>query len=163
MDPLIVAFTGHRPDKLGGYGPSPLQEWVRLRIRSKLETLRPSGVISGMALGVDTWAAEEAFLLGIPFVAAVPFKGQEARWPPESQARYRDLLARTFRTVYVSEPPYSVAKMQIRNQWMVDHCGKLIAVWDGSSGGTGNCVHYAERTLGASNIIRINPQEFATC
>lgn len=161
MDPLIVAFTGHRPDKLGGYKSNPLQSWVRRQIRIHLEALAPSGAISGMALGVDQWAAEELLLLGVPFVAAVPFVGQEARWPSESQERYRDLLARAFRVVHVSPPPYAAWKMQVRNQWMVNHCAKLIAVWDGSSGGTSNCVSYAERKIGRENIIRINPQEFA--
>jgi uncharacterized phage-like protein YoqJ len=33
--------------------------------------------------------------------------------------------------------------LQKRNEWMVDHCDLLIAVWDGSEGGTANCVRYA--------------------
>lgn len=27
--PRIVAFTGHRPGKLGGYNPNPLQDEIR--------------------------------------------------------------------------------------------------------------------------------------
>jgi uncharacterized phage-like protein YoqJ len=44
--------------------------------------------------------------------------------------------------------------MQIRNEWMVDRCDKLIAVWDGSKGGTGNCVDYAKSVN--KDIFRID-------
>ncbi|WP_206759019.1 hypothetical protein [Anabaena azotica] len=31
-----------------------------------------------------------------------------------------------------------------RNEWMVDQCHRLVALHDGSTGGTGNCVNYAK-------------------
>ncbi|WP_188052008.1 hypothetical protein [Azospirillum sp. Sh1] len=37
--------------------------------------------------------------------------------------------------------------MNTRNEWMVDHSDRLLALWDGSQGGTANCVRYA-RGLG---------------
>ena len=45
--------------------------------------------------------------------------------------------------------------MQKRNEYMVDLTDKVIAVWDGSKGGTGNCVRYAEKC--GKEIIRILP------
>jgi uncharacterized phage-like protein YoqJ len=50
--------------------------------------------------------------------------------------------------------------MQVRNEWMVDHCNDLLAVWDGSDGGTGNCVRYAQRILEPSKLHRVNPNDF---
>ena len=47
--------------------------------------------------------------------------------------------------------------MQERNEWMVNNCDVLIAVWDGTSGGTANCVKYAESLQ--LDIRRINPKE----
>lgn len=44
---------------------------------------------------------------------------------------------------------------QARNRWMVDRAGLVIAVWDASASGTGNCVQYAE-VLGR-RIMRIDP------
>lgn len=41
---------------------------------------------------------------------------------------------------------------------MVDRCDRLIAVWDGSNGGTGNCVKYAKEV--GKPIVVINPTEF---
>ncbi|PAD70641.1 hypothetical protein CHH83_02225 [Bacillus sp. 7586-K] len=35
--------------------------------------------------------------------------------------------------------------MQKRNEWMVDNSDYVIAVWDGTKGGTGNCVKYAQK------------------
>src|SRR3546814_16271306 len=38
---------------------------------------------------------------------------------------------------------YAAWKLQKRNEWMVDHADELVALWDGSRSGTGNCVAYA--------------------
>lgn len=43
--------------------------------------------------------------------------------------------------------------MQKRNEYMVDLADIVIAVWDGSASGTGNCVRYAERC--GKQIIQI--------
>lgn len=153
---MIVAFTGHRPDKLGGYKlPNPTYLYVCQEIDRTLRGLKPEKVISGMALGVDQWAAHIAYKLGIPFIAAIPFEGQEKAWPKQSQLTFHLLLKLASEKVIVSPGGYSPAKMQVRNEWMVDNCNKLIAVWDGTPGGTGNCVDYAARK--EREIIRINP------
>jgi uncharacterized phage-like protein YoqJ len=44
---------------------------------------------------------------------------------------------------------------QKRNEWMVDHAQMVIAVWDGSSGGTANCVKYALKQ--GKRVWQINP------
>lgn len=155
---MIVAFTGHRPDKLGGYKlPNPTYIRVCQKIDAALEELKPEKVISGMALGIDQWAAAIAHKKGIPFMAAIPFEGQECRWPPQSQITFRLLRKLSAEEVIVCEGGYSPAKMQTRNIWMVDNCDKLIAVWDGSAGGTGNCVEYA-KSIGR-DIFYINPND----
>lgn len=157
---MIVAFTGHRPDKLGGYVlPNPTYKSICAKIETALKELKPEKVISGMALGIDQWAANIAFKLGIPFLAAVPFIGQDGKWPLESRRIYKILLARATETVIVSEGAYAAAKLQVRNEWMVDQLQNpddvLIACWDGSKGGTGNCVAYAEKQK--KMIYRIVP------
>jgi uncharacterized phage-like protein YoqJ len=35
--------------------------------------------------------------------------------------------------------------MQKRNEWMTDNSKYIIAVWDGTKGGTGNCVNYGKK------------------
>lgn len=140
---LIVAGTGHRPNKLGGYGDAVLGALFRLA-KKELQAIGPTKVISGLALGWDTALALAALRLKIPLVAAVPFKGQELIWPEPSQARYRKLIEMAADVRVISSGGYAAWKLQRRNEWMVDHCNILLALWDGTSGGTGNCIRYAE-------------------
>lgn len=157
---MIVAFTGHRPDKLPnketGYKlPNPTYIHICQQIEKTLLELKPEKIISGMALGIDQWAANIAIKLKIPFIAAIPFEGQEKAWPKQSQDTFNLLLKHAAEQVIVCEGGYAPAKMQTRNEWMVNHCDKLIAVWDQSPGGTGNCVKYAQSIK--KEIILIDP------
>lgn len=155
---MIIAFTGHRPDKLGGYKlPNPTYIKVCQAIDKALKELKPEKIISGMALGIDQWAANIAHNLGIPFIAAISFAGQESKWPTQSQKIYQALLKLSCEQIIVSPGAYSVDKMMIRNQWMVDHSDMVIAVWDGTKGGTGNCVEYAKSIN--KDIFRIDPTQ----
>jgi uncharacterized phage-like protein YoqJ len=150
---IIFAATGHRPNKLGGYGINVAGELRHLAM-AYLFQHRPDMVISGMALGWDLAWAEAAIQLGIPIIAAVPFKGQESAWPAESQFTYNLVLGRSHHVEVVCDGGYAAYKMQKRNEWMVDKCTALIALWDGSAGGTANCVKYAE---GHKSIVNLWP------
>lgn len=99
-----------------------------------------------MALGVDILWALEALELDFKLVAAVPFIGQESRWPRDSRDVYNKILEhKNVKRYVVFDGAYAPWKMQGRNQWMVDNCTKLVAVWNGDqSGGTYNCVKYAQ-------------------
>ena len=161
-----IAFTGHRPNKLGGYDDnSPKRLALRQQIEETLQravvkygTTHQIIVISGGALGVDQDAARVAYKMNIPFVVAQPCKNHESKWPKESQIKYNKMLELAIQVVLVSDGTYTElgAKcMQDRNIWMVDNCDALIAVWDGTSGGTANCVQYAQKV--GKPIVFINP------
>jgi len=160
--PYKIAFTGHRPNKIGGYNNAhPLRIAVKQAIEDALKrAITKFGdtheitVITGGALGVDQDAARVAHSLGLPFIVASPFVGQEGNWPKSSKDTYSKMLSYAKEVVVVSEGGYDPAKMQIRNQWMVDNCDALVAVWDGTSGGTANCVRYA-LSVGKA-IVRID-------
>lgn len=155
---MNLTVTGHRPEKIGGYSQgSPLRKKVRQAIRTKLEEIRPDYGITGMALGVDTDFAELCLELGIPFIAAVPFKGQEKMWPKPSQDHYHELLKKSHHVEIVVPGPFAAWKLQKRNEWMCHQSHEVLAVWDGSSGGTANCVKFAEK-LGRK-VHRINPKD----
>lgn len=141
---MIVAATGHRPNKLGGYG-EPVFEMLTSLATAYLESERPDKTISGMALGWDQAFALASSNLKIPFVAALPFEGQASPWPAYARAFYAALLGRAAEVVYVSNGRYAAWKMQTRNEWMVNHCDKIAALFDGSTGGTANCLDYAAR------------------
>lgn len=154
---MIVAGTGHRPDKLGGY-----TNQTRLALgglaTEYLVRVWPEKVISGMALGWDQALAAAAMSMNIPVIAAIPFEGQESRWPAESQALYRKLLGWCDEVEIIS-PHYSPKAMQDRNEWMVDQLvgpdDRLAALWNGSWGGTHNCITYARKHLRPDQIYNL--------
>jgi len=142
--PLVITITGHRPDKLGGYEtPNPMYSLVVKGLADAFEKLKPDYVITGMGLGVDQWGAEIALNMSIPYVAAVPFDGQDSKWPPRSKAKYAWLISRAYQKYVICPGEYAAWKMQRRNEWMVNSCNLVVAVWNGTPGGTYNCVTYA--------------------
>lgn len=147
---MIIAFTGHRPDALGGYSAdNPVKVRVKAAIRTALTQLRSAHGddlrgISGMALGVDQWAAEVCIELKVPFTAAIPHDNQDERWLWGARAAYRELLTRAMAAIVVSPGPYAGYKLLKRNVWMVDQCDALLAVLQGTTGGTAKTVAYAE-------------------
>lgn len=120
--------------------------------------------ISGMAIGADTLYAAavlRAKLMGrddIRLIAAVPFEGQDSKWPPSSCKIYRGILNQADHVEYVCPPGYAAWKMQKRNEWMVDRAEhEVLGLWDGrNKGGTWNCIQYARRV--GRLILRLNPQ-----
>lgn len=149
----IVCATGHRPQKLYGYNLYD-SRWLALgrRMRSfMLDRLKRHGrirCVSGMALGVDQLFALVALKLrdqgaDVEVACAIPCRDQNRAW--KDDAWWRNIMERADSHVFVHDGPYDYACMQKRNEWMVDNCGEVLAVWDGSSGGTANCVKYARR------------------
>lgn len=137
---MILTCTGHRAP-LGSYDREPLIPIAR----DALIRLKPDVVLSGMALGWDQAVATAALDLGITVHAYVPFHGQADKWPKRACEDYSMLLQKCAKIIVVSPGGYAPEKMQIRNEAMVDACDRVLALWDGSAGGTGNCVRYAEK------------------
>lgn len=155
---MILSLTGHRPDKLGNdYDyKGPYSRAIYNALVLLLRDIKPTKVISGMALGADTIWANAAINEGIPFIAAIPFEGQERKWFEQSKRLYKTLLKAASEIVVVCPGGYAAWKMQKRNEWMVDHSDMLIAVWNGTPGGTANCKDYAESKN--KHVITIDPE-----
>ena len=140
---MIFSATGHRLPKLGGYSDKVFVRLVGLATDYLISTM-PDEAISGMALGWDQAWAQAAIDMHIPLTCAIPCNGQESQWPHKSQVQYRAILSKAAKIVNTSPGPYAAWKMQKRNEWMVDNCDKVIALWDRSGGGTANCITYAK-------------------
>lgn len=163
-------FTGHRPQKLPwGYD----EEWedcvkLKLKLACEIEAMRKKGVttfISGMAIGVDMWAAEIVLDLKsaypqdtIKLIAAIPYEGQANKWSVEYRERYFDILAQADQEVIMQEH-YTKSCMHERNRFTVDNSAYMIAVFNGDKGGTANTLHYAESK--GLNIVIINPNDLS--
>ena len=160
---MKLAVTGHRPDKLGKEYDyeGPYSQYISDQIEFYLDDMKPDLCISGMAIGVDTIFAINSLYKKIPLLAAIPFEGQEKMWPEKSKYIFNKILTHHLTNkVYICEPGYAAWKMQKRNEYMVNNCDYLLAVWDGSKGGTGNCIKYARKCK--KKIIIINPKEHLT-
>jgi uncharacterized phage-like protein YoqJ len=154
----VTSITGHRPQSIDrdfSYSTA-VWDWIRGELAAAYDLFNVDTVITGMALGVDTVAAQVAERLHIPFIAAVPFAGQESRWAQPSKDEYIRLLSVANDRVHVCKPGYAPWKMQRRNEYMVNNGDFVIAVWNGDSGGTGNCVRYAIEQ--EKPVWRINPK-----
>lgn len=160
MNQYVIAFTGHRPSKIGGYGQSRLRDVVVQHMEILLQTVIAEKenpvVMVGGALGVDTEGARIAYRLGVPYIVAAPCRDQDSTWPEESKRRYKMMLEYAQEVVFVHDGAYTRTCMQERNEYMVDHADEIIAVWDGSSGGTANCVKYARSQK--KLVTELNPQ-----
>lgn len=155
---MIISFTGHRPDRLGGYvTPNPLYTKIVSNMRYVIEGLGAKLIYVGGAQGVDTWAAELAIEMKIPFILAIPCENQEALWPKAAKEKYHSILEKAKEVILVCSGPYSAEKMFIRNRFLVDKADTLVAIFDGSKSGTMNCVNYAKKMK--KTIITINPKE----
>lgn len=146
----IIVATGHRPDKLTQktdcYSDEILLKLIELA-EEQIDKFKPTHVITGMALGWDTAVAIAALKQRCKLIAAVPFQGQEKTWPILAQERYNRLLKLSSKVKIVSTGGYSAAKMQRRNEWMINQLDKqqglVLALWNGMSGGTKNAIDYA--------------------
>jgi uncharacterized phage-like protein YoqJ len=160
---LVICGSGHRPQKF----VRPDYPWDAVchdmwhLCYSALHHLVEEGkttdveIISGMALGWDTELCDVAQYLRLPVRAYIPFVGQESKWGKYSQERYHKLLDKCVEVKVISEGGYSPEKMQIRNKAMVDDSKVVLCLWDGSNGGTGNCLGYANRVK--KPIINLYP------
>lgn len=116
-----------------------------------------------MALGFDQDAACACIRAEVPFVACVPFEGQEAHWPAESQEEYRAILSQAKCVEMLGPKPQSTYEatklLHARNRHMIDAVDIVIACWDGSNGGTSNAVTYASTQR--KRIVYIDPRDYA--
>jgi uncharacterized phage-like protein YoqJ len=138
----VIAVTGHRPEKLGGYS-FDVTDGLKNLAKKYLKKRNPREVITGMALGWDQAVALACIPLKIPFTVALPFEGQENQWSAEQRKNYRMILTHAAQITIVGAKGYAAFKFQARNEWMADNCTRVMALWDGSPGGTANMIRYA--------------------
>lgn len=178
---MVITVTGHRPGK-GSLTYNYIGAGTR-HSRTCLETIlnryKPELVYTGMALGFDTIVAITCFKMSVPYVAVIPFVGQERKWPTKAQNLYKYLLKRA-KYIHVTNIDKNITyeeylKLNIiikadtygtiaiwmdkRNQWQTDQLigpdDFLLSFHDGSLGGTYNCIQYAKSK--GKKIINIEP------
>lgn len=146
---MIVAISGHRPEKI----EDPLD--VKIFLRREFARLNPARIIQGCASGVDLWAGEVAISMGIDVTSAKPWRGFK---PRKADRKLYDYVINNSKEVIDVDDSIVYPGVWVypkRNKWMVDNADLLVAVWDGTAGGTKNCGDYAmKRNV---PIIRYHP------
>lgn len=142
-----VCFTGHRPEKL-----TRSEKAIKKDLEIEIHKAITDGLnvfITGMARGVDIWAAQIVLKLRdegseVRLICACPYEGFESGWSQKLQRQYKKILESADFVKYVCAD-YSLSCFQVRNEWMVNHAAKVIAVFNGKKSGTKNTIDYAAK------------------
>ncbi len=159
------AFTGHRPQKFPWRfnEDDPRCAALKAVLAEQIAALTKLGVtgfFSGMALAVDTWAAQSVLALReeypqIKLHCVLPCRDQDAKWSAAAKETYRTILAQADSIQCVSQHYYNGC-MLARNRQLVELASVVLAVYDGKlTGGTAATIRYAQEQK--KEIICIEP------
>lgn len=140
---MRIVITGHRTEKLAPYDYG----WIQSAVDDVLVELKAKDssllAYSGMASGIDLHFCKSCILIGIPYIACVPFEGQEKTMSVRD-AEIREQLLKSAKEI-----------KEVKNSWMVEHTDMGIAVFDGNTGGTHNV--FQQWIEKRKNFYWINP------
>jgi hypothetical protein len=128
-----IGWTGHRPDLFLD------QAAARAAVDHTADDLfaaRPARFLVGGQRGVDTWAAQAAHRLGVPFtlVLPLPVDAFAADWSAEDRQRLELSIAQAAELRVIGGPSPSAAYTS-RNRVLATAADLLVAVWTGRAGG----------------------------
>lgn len=159
-----ACFSGHRPEKLHfseNYAEELelLKSLIRKEINSAID-LGYKTFITGMAKGVDIWAALEVLQIkkenpDIKLVGISPFRNEKARLKGLDLWNYDLIVNNCERMIYISDDFFRSCFF-VRNRFMVDHSSLIIGVVGDTNSGTGNTLKYAEKQGLKISVIDIN-------
>ena len=158
-----VCATGHRPQKLPWGFNEQDERCLCAKKRTKQAILNAiengyKYFISGMALGFDIMFAEIVLELkkhhDIELICAIPCKTQSSSWNDLQKEKYNRIVksANKVRCVF---DKYTRWCMHERNKYMVENSSLIIALYDGTNGGTKNTIQLAKKK--GLKIVEIKP------
>lgn len=149
-----ICFSGHRPEKLpvnGDSDSSVIKYLKSILYKEILDSISAgySRFITGLARGVDLWAGEILMELKadgeeISIIAVKPYKDHGDNFVGEEKYSFGRLISNADEVICLADE-YRKGCFQRRNEYMVDHSGKLIAVVSNYRSGTGATIRYAEK------------------
>lgn len=158
-----ACFTGHRPE---GF-PFENGDNVRINIIKsillcKIEQAYAKGYrtfITGMARGVDTWAAMCVVCLkktypDIKLIGISPFKSEFSQRKGQDKWDYSIIANCADKMIYLHEGYIKSCYFE-RNRFMVDHSSLVIGVVYNRKSGTGGTIHYAAKRGVKADIVDI--------
>ena len=163
------AFTGHRPQKLPWRFDETAPACVALKevLAGQIDALIEDGYtdfLSGMALGVDIWAAQTVLARrpknpALKLHCILPCVEQSAKWTASSREIYHSVLEQADSIIFVNRANKKNCMLE-RDRFLISYASVVLAVYNGEKrGGTAATVRYA-RKLGRELII-IDPATLA--
>lgn len=158
---MKIALTGHRPERLG----LPKDElddkwdaincWIQTTYKQLHDIDSDIEVLCGMASGSDIrFGMSLAFIDGVKLHCVLPCKEYNS-----NHKYYATLKYVANKWTELSEEFYRGCD-NVRDQYMVDNCDVLLAIWDGNkSGGVWSTIRKAKK---ACKKIIYCPQEIVT-
>ncbi len=160
-----ICFTGHRSQKLPWRFNEEDKRCIAMKItlRTEIEKAIQMGYknfLCGMALGFDMICAEIVLDLkkqynDIKLIGALPCKTQDIKWSEKDRKRYRELLDKLDGIRCIYDDYIGAECMLERNMYMVNNSSLMIALFNGSSGGTKFTIDYARKQ--GLKVIIIKP------
>ena len=161
-----VAITGYRPEKLPFRESESDAAYLRFRktlykVIRRMAELGYTDFVSGVAMGFDTWVAEDVLRLraerrDVHLECAIPFPTQADRWRERDKFR-RDCILAAADSVVTLSSEYTKNAFFLRNRYMVDGADAIVCCYDGQTGGTAYTIDYAKKQ--GKVIIQINPSD----
>jgi len=155
LSKTTCCFTGHRPQNLP-WGFNEKDERC-LRVMGEVEREVQKAIergyttfITGMALGFDIMCAEVVLKLkkhypNIKLIGALPCRTQDKLWSEKDKLRYRDVLKKLDKIRCIYENYIGSECMMERNRYMINNSSLVIALFNGSKGGTKRTLEYAKK------------------
>jgi uncharacterized phage-like protein YoqJ len=152
---MRVALTGHRPQRLGLPDDELDIQWIKIGHWIFNQILNVSDVYCGMANGSDILIGLNACVIkesyrqispemkknrDLKLHCVLPCKNYN-----ESNKYYSKLKNEADEWIELSDKFYKGCD-NVRDQYMVDHCDVLLAIWDGNkSGGVWSTIRKAQK------------------
>ncbi len=136
------AFTGHRKIE-DNFDYSSFIEFITSFLSDGVNTF-----YCGMAMGFDLIAAEAVLQVkkdrpDVKLIACVPCKNQDKYYPQADKLRYAAIIESCDEVIVLHDHYYNGC-MLLRDRFMVDNCGSVIAYYrNNDGGGTAYTVSYA--------------------
>ena len=155
-------FTGHRPQSLPWGFNEQDERCLKMKEQLKMEIIKAiengyTTFISGMALGFDMICAEMVLELKktfprIKLIGAIPCKTQDKLWKEKDKQRYRSLLTQLDSIRCIYDDYIGPECMLERNRFMINNSSLVIALFNGTNGGTKKTLDYAKE-CGVKTVV----------
>ena len=157
--PFTVCFSGHRPEKLP---TGTLLHMLQSMLYHEIDLAVADGADTfycGGAQGIDLDAADYVISLRkkypyLRLICAIPYPEHGAHLYGAARYRLTTVLGAANAVVHTSDH-YHQGCFRVRNQYMISHSQRLIAVMTDARSGTGQTVRMAEQAGIEARVISL--------